>query len=283
MLAVAPSGEWYPEHRQQFGRALEAYVYAEFSGASGLRGALGTRASWLFRALYWALAAMAGGLWLLNAGADGADERVGATLLLLGLGVAYAVLFGTLFTWLFLKSFGWCIREGFESHALVRAVAILHAPVVFLRSEDRDALLAWRADLESLSERHGGSWLLDKPWGVDIVPRLLALVAVPLVFTAVLGGTDLLDRVYLVTVSLQGVLAVTSGTALVLAARLIRRANNALYRSTLQDAMSDLADRFREPVGIDDRSHVPLVTSLGRVGLALICVGIAAGVIENLL
>ena len=73
-------------------------MYAEFSGASGLRGPPGTRAGGLFRALYWALAAIAGGLWLLNAGADGTDERVGASLLLLGLGVAYAVLFGSLFT-----------------------------------------------------------------------------------------------------------------------------------------------------------------------------------------
>ena len=283
MQVVAPSGEWYLERRQQFGRALEAYVYAEFSGTSGLWGPPGTRASWLFRALYWALAAIAGGLWLLNSGGGGVDERVGATLLVLGLGVAYAVLFGSLFAWLFLKSFGWLVREGFESHALVRAVAILRAPVVFLQSEDRDALHAWRADLESLSERHGGSWLLDKPWGVAIVPRLLAIVTVPLVFASVLGGTDLLDRVYLVTVSLQGVLAITTGAALFLAARLIRRANTALYHSTLQGAINDLAERFGEPVGIGDRSGVPLVTNLGRVGLALICAGIASGALANLL
>ena len=165
----------------------------------------------------------------------------------------------------------------------MRAVAILHAPVVFIQSEDRDALHAWRADLESLSERHGGSWLLDKPWGVDIVPRLLALVAVTIVFTAVLGGTDLLDRVYPAPVSLQGVLAVTSGAALVLAARLIRRANSALYRSTLRGAISDLAERFREPTDIGDRLGVPLVTNLSRVGIALICAGIAAVALETLL
>ena len=248
--------------------------------AAGAVGGTGTLAG---PALLWAVAAIAGGMWLLIAGEAGADERAGAVLLLLGLGVVYVVLLGIVVTWVCLKSLGWLIREAFEECARMRAVAILGAPVAFLRSEDREPLDAWRSDLAALSERPRGSWLLDRPCGVDSPRRLLALVAVPFVFAVVLDGAGLLNRIHPVMVPSLAFLAIMSGLAFVLAARLIRRANDDLYQSTLQGAISDLAVRFGETAVGGGRFGIPVVTVIARAGLVLICVGVAAVALGYLL